>query len=1428
MANPRRFINRALVQRGAREDRARRMAQIAQTPWGQAWLGALREVDHQNRLARGMELARQGAVEQWTFTAAGGIQARVRGSQVDAYSVRLQAQLFSPAQQGALLAEVVRRPEWLDLLLNGTLPAGIEQVLAQAQVQLFPKSFRDLELHCDCPDTASPCKHLAALLYQLAADMDEDPMLLFRLRGLDLSQQLQQLGDRDGLAPIPLKSLQTLLAPPSTKAESGNPAVPSASSTQPRLVESAVPTKPQSVESAMRAKLRSAESTSSEDPAVPSASSTIPRSVESAVRGKPRLIESTSSEDPAVPSASSAKPRSAENESSTKPAALDLSKLLPNLDELDAIEGWDAFENPPASSAKPVSQALFEREEDLNEVFVAQPSAYVGLGNLALIPALLEHWAYLLPARPPFFSDGNLAEYYLAYLRRASQFWAQADDADEDADTGAEANAAKHSNEAPVAKTSSKKPNSRLVANAKDESIPTHLPAFGLPGVATWMAVSLQIRLDAAGMFGSADLLDAAGTSVHVFTKEIALLSYLERLERDAANASPVAHGAVAEAFRLARRLVVQGAVVPQMLGLGEDRYRIRWQAATQEPSVAEALRRLRSAPDFDASIVYVEQVLIVEDEATYLARLGEEIAAHLEGQAYEPRPAPSYERLWAPSKADHVHALIGMLLRPMLLAGVEEVLAKAEHAAVQLLFFGRPVDLRNAGDTQLALALPLWLRRLSLDTSSHRLLVQIEELPSSPGRYALRPLLVFESAEAPEPVSIAQVAQSELGELLRLQVMRDLALLAEAYAPLQAFLDQRAGIPESIELHGADFAKFLFEVAPALRLVGAQVLLPHGLDQVVRPKLSAVLEATPGDATGAPVATVRPKGLLGLKALIDFNWQVAVGEGALITGEEFADLTDKYEGIVRLRDGFVWLDPQHTSRLLQRLAAPPQPTAAVTLQALLTGTFQGAPLQLSAEAQALRDRLKDAETDEETSQELRLDGLVADLRPYQMAGVRWLIRNTDMGFGSLLADDMGLGKTLQTIAVLEHYRTLGRWQKSPVLVVMPTTLLTNWQRELARFAPGLRVAIYHGPGRRPQVLARAEVILTSYGVLRSDVAKLKKLPWGALVIDEAQQIKNPDAAQTEAVKSIEAPVKIALSGTPIENRLAEYWSVLDFANPGYLGPQAQFAALYAQPIERDRDEQALRDFQALTAPFLLRRLKTDPKVIKDLPTKITQIEPCHLEPEQAALYQQVVETQLRELAEADPSMRQARMLKFMTAVKQVCNHPYHYLKRGSQALEASGKAQRLMELLDVALTAGERVLVFTQYRQMGELLADMLVERLGYRPPFLHGGLDRSERDALVSGMQDGSGPPVLLLSIKAGGTGLNLTAANHVIHYDLWWNPAVESQATDRAYRIGQQRQVHVHRLIVAGTFEEKIDAMLKGKVELAEVVLSDRETH
>jgi SNF2 family DNA or RNA helicase len=426
-----------------------------------------------------------------------------------------------------------------------------------------------------------------------------------------------------------------------------------------------------------------------------------------------------------------------------------------------------------------------------------------------------------------------------------------------------------------------------------------------------------------------------------------------------------------------------------------------------------------------------------------------------------------------------------------------------------------------------------------------------------------------------------------------------------------------------------------------------------------------------------------------------------------------------------------------------------------------------------------------------------------------------------------VLADDMGLGKTLQVIALLQRIKEEGEPDGARALVVVPTSLLTNWQREVERFAPGLRVEVFHG-ARRELSAARPDVLLTTYGVVRREAALLREMDWRVVVIDEAQNVKNAAAAQSRAVRSIPAGCHVAMSGTPVENQLSEYWSIMDFAQRGYLGGPTHFAREYATPIEVHRDAAAAARLRKVMAPFLLRRLKSDKSIIGDLPDKIEQDEFCTLGREQAALYESVVREGLASVAgESDTFQRQGLVLQMIMALKQVCNHPAHYLKQDKAEPDASGKAQRLLDLLEAIHAAQEKVLVFTQFREMGALLQAMLRERFGHEPLFLHGGVTRARRDQMVERFQQERGERVFLLSLKAGGTGLNLTAANHVVHFDLWWNPAVEAQATDRAYRIGQQRNVQVHRFITRGTFEERINAMIRSKRELADLAVGSGET-
>jgi SNF2 family DNA or RNA helicase len=457
--------------------------------------------------------------------------------------------------------------------------------------------------------------------------------------------------------------------------------------------------------------------------------------------------------------------------------------------------------------------------------------------------------------------------------------------------------------------------------------------------------------------------------------------------------------------------------------------------------------------------------------------------------------------------------------------------------------------------------------------------------------------------------------------------------------------------------------------------------------------------------------------------------------------------------------------------------------------------------------------------------------GFRGALRPYQGRGLAWLQTMSALGLGACLADDMGLGKTVQLLAFLLHRRKKARGDKRPALLIAPTSVLGNWERETERFTPDLRVVRHYGAdrARKPEDVPRqpGTMLVTSYGLLRRDVALLSSVEWSAVVLDEAQNIKNAASATARAARSLRATHRFALTGTPVENRLAELWSILEFANPGLLGPLESFRREFAVPIERYGNEAAAGRLRQIASPFLLRRLKSDPAIIRDLPPKNEMKVICTLTREQATLYQAVLDEEMRAIEAAAGIERRGRVLALLTFLKQICNHPAQYLGESGPLPRRSGKLDRTAEMLEEAIAEGDKALVFTQFREMGDRLLSHFRDHLGVEVAFLHGGTPRKARDEMVRRFQEEPhGPRIFILSVKAGGTGLNLTAASHVFHFDRWWNPAVEDQATDRAHRIGQKRTVQVHKLMCAGTVEEKVDRMLERKRDLASKVVSTGE--
>ena len=563
----------------------------------------------------------------------------------------------------------------------------------------------------------------------------------------------------------------------------------------------------------------------------------------------------------------------------------------------------------------------------------------------------------------------------------------------------------------------------------------------------------------------------------------------------------------------------------------------------------------------------------------------------------------------------------------------------------------------------------------------------------------------------------------------------------------------------------------------------------------------------------------------------------MAVGDREL-TKEELAELAKHVGEVVQVGDDFVYLDPTELARMAETVDKQPQPTYLEKMRAALMGSYENKGRQAEVlVSDEIRKRLKRLTEIDEISPP---ENLHATLRPYQARGFSWLMKNLRLGIGALIADDMGLGKTLQVIATLLQLKNDGELTKAKALVVVPTTLMTNWQREIAKFAPSLSVGIYHGTSR---VLPEAvkdlpDVTLTTYGLMRRETEKLAGYKWRLLVLDEAQAVKNATSGQSVAAKSLNASQTIAMTGTPVENRLSEYWSILETVQPRLLGSLKDFTETFAAPIETDHSETAAEAFRRLTAPFMLRRLKSDKSIIADLPERNTVDQFTNLTAEQAALYSKVLEAHMKKLkkleekAVEDPqgtdirTIRRGEVLKLITSMKQICNSPSQYLKTET-ATPDSGKAAALFDILGHCREAGRKVLIFTQYREMGERLQTWIEKATGQRPDFLHGGVSVKARQVMVDRFQTDRSVHTMIISLKAGGTGLNLTAASCVVHYDLWWNPAVEAQATDRAYRIGQRRDVLVYRFVTAGTFEERINEMLMEKRNLADLTVATGET-
>lgn len=821
-------------------------------------------------------------------------------------------------------------------------------------------------------------------------------------------------------------------------------------------------------------------------------------------------------------------------------------------------------------------------------------------------------------------------------------------------------------------------------------------------------------------------------------------------------------------------KLISQQAIIPELCQSAKEEYIIRWLPALFDESINQQFLQLAA--------LCPEQWLSFKTKTAFLTRYQQTLTtcsllliAHL--RHFQP---PAIEKL------------IG-------------------EPVIDLFFTGTPETFSTFQNQEHPNTIHQWLSRLTTTRATQQLQLLIKEKDLE---FSIH-LQVTDSQQKRRAIALntfmgkTEIKHDDAGA--KVQILSDLALLCEYMPDMAAVIDN----PRSSKLtfHFDDFSPILLHILPALKTLGMQVVLPKALQKLIKPSIKLRLSSEESADTN--------QGYMNLDELLTFDWAIAIGDKT-VDIQTFRQMLQDSLGLVRLMDQYVLLDEADMQQLLKQLDKLPETlSSAELLQAALGNEYHGADVQIDQHIQQLLDNLSNYKPVKIPK------NLNATLRPYQKSGFSWMVQNTELGFGSLIADDMGLGKTLQVIATLLHYKNTGKLDNKKALIVAPTTLLTNWQKEVTRFAPSLNVHVYHGQERSLNPKNDFDILITSYCLARRDKNKLNQSDWFILVIDEAQNIKNPKSAQSKSIKGIKANYRIAMSGTPVENRLMEYWSIFDFTNKNYLGNAKTFKEYFANPIEKERDHSCLERFQKVTGPFILRRLKSDKSIIQDLPDKIEADQICHLSSEQTALYQEVVNLTLNKIEASKGIERKGLIFQLINALKQICNHPAQYLKTKTAEIDQSGKLQSTIDLLSAIDEQSEKTLIFTQYKQMGDLLAQVLENTFHREAPFLHGGLSIKKRDQLVQDFQNEPQVRTMIVSLKAGGTGLNLTAANHIIHYDLWWNPAVEAQATDRAYRIGQKKNVMVHRLLTENTFEEKINDMLKEKKDLANLSVASGET-
>lgn len=823
--------------------------------------------------------------------------------------------------------------------------------------------------------------------------------------------------------------------------------------------------------------------------------------------------------------------------------------------------------------------------------------------------------------------------------------------------------------------------------------------------------------------------------------------------------------------LHFAMHLLANGAVVPQIIQLQNKEYTVRWLPAMLSKDVVVLVEKLQN--------MLPPEIFLWESDKKY----------------------------------KEINNQTALNLLSLFLTEIIHIFEELDRDDLFLNLFFRKTNyaFKKPGEEALAGGILAWIQKYFITQGKYKPIITVSELPND--NFQLSINIQDESDKFNLPISLHAILNKKEHQAERYEILQSLTQLSSFIPGLDQYINN-GGSPQ-IEMDLETFTPFLMQMIPAIQLLDISILLPKSLQEILKPKASLKIKTK--EKTG--------KSYLRLDQLLDFDWQVAIGD-TLMDEAEFKKLLKKSDGLIRFKTQFMYVRKEELEKIYRHFSQTKELSAFQMLRAALSGEYQGAQIGFSNEVRKMIDELSKVK-------EVPLPkGINAQLRPYQMRGYSWMVRNAQIGFGSVIADDMGLGKTLQVIAALQKYKEEGLLDKEKALVVAPTGLLSNWEAEIAKFAPTLKSKIYHGTNRELNSDDDYDVLISSYGLIRSDATDLKKMKWHSLVIDEAQNIKNVSTGQTKAIKSIPAGNFIAMSGTPVENRLSELWSIVDYSNRGLLGNLKEFTETYGNPIQQFNDMEVAEKLKKVTSPFLMRRLKSDKTIISDLPDKIEMDCFAALAKEQASLYENTLKEAMDEIDGITSTdhksmfVRQGLVLQMIIALKQICNHPTQFLKNNVLDASISGKMELLFDKLDSIMESNEKVLIFTQFAEMGKLLKHFIAERYNDDPMFYHGGSSIKQRNEMVDNFQNNHAEKIFILSLKAAGTGLNLTAANHVIHYDLWWNPAVENQATDRAYRIGQKSNVMVHRFITKNTFEERINEMIQGKKHLAEMTVATGE--